>query len=165
MKAAYFHLLWTCHVLTFFASSYWIGRAVVSSSLPLQCLHATDDFTDHCDTLLHSFFFPRGRLIGCFIIPYTIVFLNSFPCYYLFRLGRYQPSLQYSICIHIVDLDDRLMFVFQLCSLLSILLPFPSYFWYSTVLAIIEDWIGINLNYLLQPSWSTEFELTAYNFI
>lgn len=64
-----------------------------------------------------------------------------------------------------MDLHDRQMFVFQLCSLLSILLLFPSYFWYFAVLAIIEDWIGINSNYLLQLSWSTEFELTTYNFI
>lgn len=63
-----------------------------------------------------------------------------------------------------MDLHDSAI-CFQLYSLLPILLPFPSYFWYLAVLAITEDWIGINLNYLLQLSLSTEFELTAYNFI
>lgn len=114
-----------------------------TASMPLMILQITV-----ISFFIHVFFL-RGRLIG----------------YCLLRLGRYQPNKHYSICRHIMDLHDRLMFVFQLCSVLSILLPFSSYFWYFAVLAVIEDRNGINLNYLLQPSWSTEFELRAYNFI
>lgn len=52
------------------------SEGTVSRCYPVHCIRATDDFTDHCDILLHSCFFPRRRLIGCFVIPYTIVLLT-----------------------------------------------------------------------------------------
>lgn len=85
---------------------WWFYRSLRYSS-PFMFFSTWKAYRLLCHSLYHSFFLFW---------------------YYLFSRGRYQPSIQCSKCRRIMDLHDRVMSVSQLCSLLSILLPFPSYF-------------------------------------
>lgn len=91
-----------------------------TASMPLMTLQITEILFS-----IHGFFskWKAYRLL-CHSLYHSFFLF----WYYLFSRGRYQPSIQCSKCRHIMDLRDRVMSVSQLCSLLSILLPFPSYF-------------------------------------
>lgn len=162
LRAACFHLFWTCCV---FCSSYQIrrySRQLVSSSLP-PCHWWFFRYLTLFFSHIFLFFFRLKTLIGCLSIPFAIAVLSSY--HFLLYPFRLEDTIKHSRCRHAINLHmiQSLFFSCLLCFQFSCPFLFFSSTW--PFLATIEDWIGPYWNCLLQPRSSTECELRDYHFI